>query len=118
MSTTTTATTKKGATAPLIPEQRSAPLANVTEAISNKAAVNALPPVFPLIVAAPKWDGAPGAYATNALFFIAAGLLSAAYYAIALGVWTVLHALMWINAHFLRTAVAVLVVAVAINLVR
>lgn len=113
MSTTTT-TTKRGTTttAPMVPEQR-APLANVTEAINERAAINALPPQFPLIVAAPpkpQLNEIP-TWAVNATFFIAAGLASAVFWTVQLALWTLLHALMWVNGLALRLIVAVIAVA-------
>ncbi|MCK9901315.1 hypothetical protein [Glutamicibacter sp. V16R2B1] len=120
MSATTTTTKpnvptqRMGGGNPVLHEER--PLHPAVQTIYDKATLNALPPQFPLIVAKPEWSGDIPAFLTNGVFFIAAGVASSIYWTLTLGIWLLLHGLMWVNAHWVRVAVAVITVAVALHL--
>lgn len=120
MSATTTTTKpsvptqRKGGGNPVLHEEK--PLHPAVQTVYYKAQVNALPPQFPLMVAKPEWSGDIPAFVTNGVFFIAAGVASTVYWTLTLAIWTILHALMWINAHFVRVFVTVIGVAIALHL--
>ncbi|SBW27331.1 putative membrane protein [Candidatus Protofrankia californiensis] len=105
-----TATERPRTKTPPVPRQDRAvatkPPSDAVKYVYDKAAVNALPPQIWQLVDRPAWEGQPLAWLASALIYAVASIASGVLWLFAIGVWMVLHLVLWVNAHPLRTAVA------------